>query len=280
MAILLNIAPDHLDRHGDIGSYANIKRRLVLEQDDVAVAIVGVDDEFGEATVSMLRSRGRQNIVPISVTRRIDDGLSVIDGLLFDSSVSVAEAVMDLSAIVALPGKHNWQNAAAAYAAAIALGVNATSIEQAMHSFPGLAHRSEVLAQAGGIKFVNDSKATNVEAALQALGAFSDIHWIAGGRPKNESLGILSEIAGNVTCAYLIGEAQDDFASGLAALSIENRKCGTMDAAFEAAVMAAADGATILLSPACASFDQYRNFEVRGEAFRALVDKHLQGACP
>ena len=285
LAILLNVAPDHLDRHGDIENYAAVKRRLLEDQSADGLAIVGIDDVWGQAAIEQLKRAGRSNVVSVSVERSLEYGVYARDGLVFDARVSDTSPVLDLRDIVSLPGSHNWQNAAVAYAAATALGLSTAQIQQAMEQFPGLAHRSEFIAEAEGLSFVNDSKATNVDAAVKALSSFDNIHWIAGGRSKDEPLVPIADYAGNIAKAYLIGEAQDDMAESLSAMGVEAVKCDTLDNAFSQAV---ANGkaeamATILLSPACASFDQFANFEIRGEAFRALVKDHLlaveKGSC-
>jgi UDP-N-acetylmuramoylalanine--D-glutamate ligase len=276
VAILLNVAADHLDRHGTIENYASVKTRLLTSQQDDALAIVGVDDEWGLAAVEQLRALGRSRVIPLSVTRRLDDGISVIDGELVDAAGDV-EIRFSLNGLKTLPGQHNWQNAAAAYAAASRLYFAAQHIRAAMATFPGLAHRCELIAEDAGLQFINDSKATNVDAALRALSAFDNIYWIAGGRAKDDALDPVTDYAGQIKHAFLIGEAADDMAQTLPGLGIDCEISGTMEAAFSAAVAAAAgQGGTILLSPACASFDQYRNFEVRGDAFRNLVTRHLE----
>jgi UDP-N-acetylmuramoylalanine--D-glutamate ligase len=273
LAILLNVAPDHLDRHGDIDHYAAVKQSLLTGQRDDGVAIVGVDDPWGRAAVKQLRQGGRLNVVPVSVERSLDDGVSVVDGLVFDGRSGVGDPVLDLRDIVTLPGSHNWQNAAAAYVTASCLGIATSSIQQAMNSFGGLAHRSEFVIESAGLRFINDSKATNVDAAIRALSAFDNIYWIAGGRSKQESLDPVASLLGNIAGTYLFGEAQQEMSDGLSGLGLGSQQCGTLEAAFALAVQdasATGDG-TILLSPACASFDQFANFEIRGDAFKDLV---------
>jgi UDP-N-acetylmuramoylalanine--D-glutamate ligase len=291
LAILLNVAPDHLDRHGTIENYAAVKRRLLEGQSADGLAIIGVDDIWGQAAFEQLKQAGRSNVVPVSVERIVEDGIYALEGQVFDGRLSTDTPVLDLHAINSLPGSHNWQNSAVAYAVATALGLSAAQIQTAMEQFPGLAHRSEFIAEIDGIRFINDSKATNVDAAIRALASFNNIHWIAGGRAKDEPLAPIAEHAANITKAYLIGEAQDDMANSLSAMGVESVKCGTLEVAFAQAMAAGkamVEGksgapATILLSPACASFDQFANFEIRGEAFRALVNDQLlamdKGGC-
>jgi UDP-N-acetylmuramoylalanine--D-glutamate ligase len=182
--------------------------------------------------------------------------------------------VFDLNEAKALPGEHNAQNAAAAYATARAVGVDTQTACDALRSFPGLAHRQEVIKVVRGIAYVNDSKATNPEAAARALACYGAIYWIAGGRPKTGGLEPLEPFLDRVRHAFLIGEATDRFAGALDG-KVPVSRCGTLDSAVGAARdMAERDGlpgAVVLLSPACASFDQFRNFEARGDAFRFLV---------
>ncbi|MDX1580686.1 MAG: UDP-N-acetylmuramoyl-L-alanine--D-glutamate ligase [Alphaproteobacteria bacterium] len=267
LALLLNTTPDHLDRHGSMSSYVAIKRRLVLEQDQDALAIIGVDDDYGPETVRMLREAGRP-VKTVSAKRHLADGVSVENGVLRDSEdESVA---IDLAEAPALQGRHNWQNAAAAYAAARALGVSAAQIAAGLRSFPGLAHRAEPVAEIGGVRFINDSKATNAEAAEKALTSFYDIHWIAGGRAKEGGIASLLPCLGHVKQAYLIGEAEAQFAQTLEGHATYSR-CGTLETAVREAAKNATPGDIVLLSPACASFDQFSSFEERGDAFKAAV---------
>jgi UDP-N-acetylmuramoylalanine--D-glutamate ligase len=207
--------------------------------------------------------------VPVSAEREVP-GVYVIDGLLHDGG---AEPVMDLRGIPTLPGKHNWQNAGVAYAACRAAGVSPADIKAAMASFPGLAHRQQFLGEAQGVRYVNDSKATNADAAEKALVCYEPIYWILGGRPKVGGLDGLDRHMGRIRHAFLIGEAAEDFAAWLGARGVAFTRCGDMARAVAAsAEMARRErlpGATVLLSPACASFDQYRSFEHRGDDFAA-----------
>jgi UDP-N-acetylmuramoylalanine--D-glutamate ligase len=211
-----------------------------------------------------------RKVTPVTVMGRSSEGVSVEDALLYDAEIS-AEPVLSLEGIESLRGRHNWQNAAAAYAAARALGYAPAAIEAGLRSFPGLAHRLEYVGSVAGVRFVNDSKATNADATQHALAAFPKVHWIAGGKAKEGGIDSLKPLFGHVERAYLIGEAQDAFAEVLDEAGIENERCGTMDLAVASAARHAGVGEVVLLSPACASFDQYPNFEVRGDHFRALV---------
>ena len=210
-------------------------------------------------------------------------GVYVLAGRLYDAmadgggdSRGEDSAVMaaDLNDATDLRGAHNWQNAAAAYAAARALGLSGSEIAAALPSFPGLAHRMEVVATIDGVLYVNDSKATNAASAAYALAAFDDIYWIAGGRPKDEGIEPLRPLFGRVRHAFLIGDAAQDFAAALEGRALYTVAGDLATALSAASARAAADGAdapVVLLSPACASFDQFSDFEARGDAFRALV---------
>jgi UDP-N-acetylmuramoylalanine--D-glutamate ligase len=213
-------------------------------------------------------------MVPISAERALEDGVSAAGGKLVDAISGRPVEILDLATVARLPGKHNWQNAAAAYAVTRALGLGIDEVVAGLNSYPGLAHRQELVATVDGIRFVNDSKATNADAAAKALACYDNIYWIAGGRAKAGGLSGLEEYFPRIRRAYLIGEATEVFA-GQIGKAIAIRRCGTLEkATAEAMKDARADqaaGAVVLLSPACASFDQYPNFEVRGDDFRRVV---------
>ena len=270
VAILLNTTPDHLDRHGSMDGYVAVKRRIFDWQGAGGVAIIGVDDDYGQEAVDRLESAGRK-VIPVSVMGHSDVGVSVADAVLYDADISASDPVLSLAGIDSLRGRHNWQNAAAAYAAARALGFAPASIAAGLRGFPGLAHRMENVGTINGVRFVNDSKATNADATQRALDAFDRIHWIAGGKAKDGGIDSLAPWFGRIARAYLIGEAQDAFAATLEEAGVPVERCGIMDKAIDSAARHARAGETVLLSPACASFDQYPNFEVRGDHFRALV---------
>ena len=276
VAVFLNISPDHLDRHGGMEGYVGAKKRIFSNQRARDVAIIGIDDSYSQATAMGRQRPGLGQVVQISSEFGLARGVSAVDGHLYDSTGGQAIRVGDLSEAEALPGRHNHQNAAAAYAACHALGVAPGRIMAAIRSFPGLPHRMEMVGEVEGVRFVNDSKATNAQAAEQALKTWPKVHWIAGGVPKAEGIQPLAPWFDRVAQAYLIGESEAAFAKTLNGKA-EMLKCGTLEAATQAAFDAAkASGDAhpiVLLSPACASFDQYKDFEARGDAFREIVQR-------
>ncbi|WP_119418612.1 UDP-N-acetylmuramoyl-L-alanine--D-glutamate ligase [Desertibaculum subflavum] len=274
VAILLNITPDHLDRHGDMAGYVAVKRRIF---DRVkGTAVIGVDDDWGRKIAAELDAAGRSRVVPISVERPLDRGISILDGKVAIDGRPVA--AIDLKQAPALIGRHNHQNAAAAIAAALALGLDEAAIAHGLATFPGLAHRLERIATVNGVDYINDSKATNADAAAKALAAFDRIFWIAGGKPKAGGIEPLADLFPHVAHAFLIGEAAAEFTATLQG-RVEHEVSGSLDRAVAAARVAAEQAAragakpVVLLSPACASYDQFADFEARGEAFRALVHR-------
>ena len=277
VSIILNITPDHLDRHGDISGYAAAKRRILLNQVKGDTAVIGVDDAWGQRICTEITAANHRTIWPISARQAMGRGIYALQGLLYDATDGRVTRVADLTQARSLHGRHNWQNAAAAYAAARALGVPSADAVEGLLSFPGLAHRMETIGTLGGVRFVNDSKATNTDAARQALSAYPAVYWIAGGRPKAGGIDDLADLFPHVVKAYLIGEAAPAFAQTLNGQA-PHTEVGTLDAAVRAAFADAraqfkATGIEpiVLFSPACASFDQYSDFEARGDAFRAAV---------
>ena len=273
VAVLLNITPDHLDRHGSMAGYVAVKQRIFAGQDAAQTAVIGVDDAHCAEICRALQASGRRKVVPIAIGRRIESGISVIDGLLYADAAS--EPALDLRQCPSLPGSHNWQNAAAAFAVARALGLSLAEIRAGLISFPGLAHRMERVSARHGVLFINDSKATNADAAAKALACYETIYWIAGGKPKEGGIASLLPFRGRIRRAFLIGEAAQDFAATLAG-SVPTTISGTLARAVtDAYDLARAEkrpDAVVLLSPACASFDQFTDFEARGTAFRHAVE--------
>ncbi|MBV8473610.1 MAG: UDP-N-acetylmuramoyl-L-alanine--D-glutamate ligase [Hyphomicrobiales bacterium] len=267
VGVLTNLTPDHLDRHGSMANYAAIKERLVANS---RVALVGVDDDECRAIAERLRASGR-------VVRRVS-ARSAPDADVFVEARIIRDRAepgvsCDLSAAPALRGAHNGQNAAFAFAAARALG-RSQGVCAAMASFPGLAHRMEQVGRVGRTLFVNDSKATNADAAEKALLSFRDIFWILGGKAKEGGIEPLRPLFPRVAKAYLIGAASDAFAQTLEGV-VAYERCGELANAVAAAARDAAQSKAaepvVLLSPAAASYDQFANFEVRGDRFRELV---------
>jgi UDP-N-acetylmuramoylalanine--D-glutamate ligase len=273
VGILLNVSEDHLDRHGTLAAYAAIKERLVAGVPAEGTAVIGVDDNRCAATADRLEKMGKR-VVRVSVRRPLPDGLYVEAEQIMLAAGGTARSIARIGGIGSLRGAHNAQNAACAAAAALALGLSPQAIQDGLRSFPGLAHRMEEVGRRGRVLFVNDSKATNADAAARALDSFGDIFWIAGGKPKAGGITSLAGYFPHICKAYLIGEAAEDFAATLGA-QVPHVVAGTLAHAVELAARdaGAADLAqpVVLLSPACASYDQFPNFEVRGDAFRAAV---------
>ena len=284
VSVLLNISPDHLDRHGGMEGYVAAKRRVLLNQGKGDTAVIGVDDPWCQQICTEITAANRRTIWPISAGRSMGRGVYAIGGVLYDATGERVLEVADLQRARALTGRHNWQNAAAAYAAGRGLGLTVEDAASGLLTFPGLAHRMETVGQIGQVRFINDSKATNADAARQAMSSFPRFYWIAGGKPKAGGIESLEDLFPKVAKAYLIGEAADEFAATLEGKA-PVAQCGDLATATRAAFAdaAAAGGeAIVLLSPACASFDQFPDFEVRGDAFRdavlSLMRKPAKGA--
>ncbi len=275
IAVFTNLSPDHLDRHGGMGGYFAAKRRLFAEGGPDR-AVVGVDEMEGRFLAGQLSEGAADDrVIRVSVERKLTGpGWQVFarKGFLSEYRQGKQIGSIDLRAVAGLPGAHNHQNACAAYAACRSLGFAPKVIEAAFHSFGGLPHRSQTIGEARGVRFVNDSKATNVDSAVKAVAAFENIRWICGGLEKDGGLGALAEALPGVRKAYVIGREAAQFAMKL---SVEAEVCGTMADAVARAVADAEAGDVVLLAPAAASFDQYDNFERRGEDFVREVQKHL-----
>ena len=267
IAVLLNISPDHLDRHGGMAGYIAAKQLIFEQQDPDGIAIVGVDDGDAKGLFDRLIRARSSGVMPISAERAVPGGVYADGPILTDARDGAPRRVRSLDGIETLPGVHNAQNAAAAYAAARAIGVPSDVIAAALESYPGLPHRQQLVAVIDGVRYVNDSKATNPEAAAKALSSYDDIYWIAGGRAKEGGLEVLHPYLPRVRRAFLIGEAAERLAGQLSG-HIDTEICGDLETAVAAAAGAVdSKKAVVLLSPACASFDQFASFEQRGEAF-------------
>ncbi len=272
IGVLLNLTPDHLDRHGTMENYAAIKERLVAGSDH---AVVAVDDDFTGAIAERLRAEGGPLTLVSASGASIAEGFVAQGARILRVANGQATPIANLDGIGSLRGRHNAQNAAAAIAALFAadpdrdLGL----LQRALNSFGGLPHRMEEVARLGSVLFVNDSKATNADAAEKALSSFSDIHWIAGGRAKEGGIAPLAPLFPRIAKAYLIGEAAEDFAATLR--DVPHVICRTLDQAVAQAgadvLRSRAPQPVVLLSPACASYDQFPNYEIRGDRFRDLV---------
>jgi len=274
VAVLLNITPDHLDRHGGMAGYVAAKRGIFDRQRPQDWAVIGIDDEYCRAICEGLAGR---HVVAVAVGRQASTAIIVRHGILSDE---IGREIMDLARAPALPGPHNWQNAAAAFAVGRALGLSNAAIAAGIETYPGLPHRQELILTREGVRFINDSKATNADATAKALACYDPIYWILGGRPKETGLDGLEPYFPRVVRAYLIGEAAADFERRLQAHGVATRQCGTLDRAVAAAIGDAAaehrPEAVVLLSPAAASFDQFSGFEERGNRFRSLVETSSQ----
>ena len=272
IAVFTNLSPDHLDRHGGMGGYLAAKRRLFAEGGPDR-AVIGVDEEAGRYLANQL-GEGPQDdrVIRISSGQKLEGfGWAVFarKGFLAEWRKGRQVASIDLRGVSGLPGAHNHQNACAAYAACRSLGLAPKLIEAALASFAGLPHRSQLVRERAGVRFVNDSKATNVDSAAKALQAFASVRWIAGGLGKEGGIKALLPHAGSVQKAYLIGHSAREFALDLG--DIPHEICETMERALARAAADAVAGEVVLLAPAAASFDQYPDFEARGDDFIARV---------
>ncbi|MBM3618051.1 MAG: UDP-N-acetylmuramoyl-L-alanine--D-glutamate ligase [Alphaproteobacteria bacterium] len=274
-SVLLNITPDHIDRHGTMENYVQSKLRIFDRVKDKDVCIVGLDDGYcRDAFIHLLREHSRHHLVPFSVSMNNERGIIIDNNGILHDRWEEEEILLDLNAGSKLKGRHNFQNIAAAYGTLRHLGIAPDIIANGIASFPGLAHRMEIVLEKDGVTYVNDSKATNAEAAAPALEAYNNIYWILGGRAKDGGIRQLEKYLPKVVYAFLIGEAAQEFAQTLQGKVFVNQ-CGNLETAVRQAMQLARaekrPGATVLLSPACASFDQFKSFEARGDAFRQLV---------
>lgn len=266
-AVMLNLSHDHLDRHGSMHGYAAAKAQIFARQQIGDLCVLGQDDEFTAGMAAQMRTR----MLPVSGLRPVAGGIWAEGALLRDGEGRIA----DLRDAPALPGSHNAQNAAAAAAVAFEAGLSRSEVATGLASFPGLPHRQERVGTLGGVTFVNDSKATNADSAARALASYERVVWIAGGLAKDGGIESLAPLFARIAQAVLIGRDAPMLAATLAAHGVPHKIAGTLDEALPTAAAAAQGGAApvVLLSPACASFDQFTGFEARGERFRALVQR-------
>jgi UDP-N-acetylmuramoylalanine--D-glutamate ligase len=278
VAVLLNISADHLDRHGGMDGYIEAKKRVFANQESGDAAVIGTDDAACAAICDAMAGvdgpTSGPRVIPISGHRTVQRGVYAFDRVLYDDRDAAKRPILSLESAATLPGDHNAQNAAAAAAACLMAGLTPDEIARGIESFPGLAHRQQLAAVIDGIRYINDSKATNADAAARALSSYRTIYWIAGGLAKEGGLDALMEYLPRIRHAYLIGEAEAAFAEILDG-KLPISRCGTLDKALAEAHRLAQQehrsGAVVLLSPACASWDQYPSFEVRGAEFCRLA---------
>ena len=279
IAVLLNLSGDHLERHGGMRGYIEAKKRIFGPEGSQQIIIVCIDDANSMAIFEELKGSDRQ-VVGVSIKDKVDSGVYIKSDTLFDNFTGRIQTVKDFANISNLPGSHNLQNVAVAYTIARACGLEIKEIIDGISSFSGLAHRQEKLAVIDGIQYINDSKATNGQAAARALGCYRNIYWIVGGRAKEDGVNAAFPHLSRVRHAYLIGEAATEFASKLerkVPVTIAGQLSSAVHKARENALAELGDGATVLFSPACSSFDQFQNFESRGDAFRKIIES-LPGA--
>ena len=273
VGVMLNVSEDHLDRHGTMENYAALKMLVPASVEPNGTAVIAVDDRYTREAADRIERAGKK-VVRVSVTAPLREGLYAEGTRIVGARNGKATPIAQLTAIGSLRGVHNAQNAAAAIAVARALGVSLPEIQKALTTFPGLPHRMEEVGRLGKVLYVNDSKATNADSAARALASFGDIYWIAGGKPKTGGITSLAEFFPKIRKAYLIGEAAKEFATTLEG-KVPYEMSDVLSAAIDAATRDAHGSSyaepVVLLSPACASFDQYRNFEIRGTAFRDIV---------
>ncbi|MAI49791.1 MAG: UDP-N-acetylmuramoyl-L-alanine--D-glutamate ligase [Rhodospirillaceae bacterium] len=275
IAVLLNVTPDHLDRHGGMADYVAAKKRIFRTDPGTGrqIAVIGIDDEYGQDAMRELAGDNSWQVIPVSIENPVVEGISVIDGELHDADGNTCK----IGHIRALRGRHNWQNAATAWAVARTRGLTPAQIAKAFKTYPGLPHRLEAFDEIDGIRYINDSKATNGEAAARAISSFANVYWIAGGVAKEDGLVPTVPYLKHVRHAFLIGESADAFATMLEG-EVPVTISGDLATAVKDAQRSVAkdedrypDAPVVLLSPACAAFDQYENFMQRGDHFRDLV---------
>lgn len=280
VSVFLNLTPDHLDRHGGIVGYLAAKKKIFEHSQKGDVLVLGVDDPYTDDLYASLQGAAFK-VIPVSVHKALKGGVYVDQGFLVSEIDGVPHQVLDLRDLITLKGLHNWQNAACAYAALKSRGLEDHEIIKGFQTFPGLAHRQERIAEHNGILFVNDSKATNAEATSQALECYKDsnIYWLLGGRPKEGGIQNLEAYFPQIEHAFLFGESSQSFALTLEGVTLFS-ECGDLSTALDKAYARAKEdkkkAPVVLLSPACASFDQFRDFEARGDAFRGLVHELIE----
>lgn len=280
IAVILNISPDHLDRHGGMDGYKAAKLKIMESLPEKAIAIIGVDDPESIGIAKWLTENEYKNlcVTPISGLVVPENGVGVLNGNIISNINRENEVVISLHDKTILPGAHNWQNVAAGTAVALTLGISNNIIKNAISSFPGLPHRQELVGTFNRLTFINDSKATNADATARALSCYESIYWILGGQSKEGGIGLLSKFFPKIRHAFLIGECSEEFADVLKGV-VKFTNCGTIQNAIETIKNDIPsiynDKVVILLSPAAASFDQFESYEARGDAFRVLIEEKI-----
>lgn len=277
ISVLLNITPDHLDRHGGMEEYVAAKERILEGE---GLAVIGTDDDFTQELFNKIFFAGKRKAFPVSVKAKIDEGFYVFDDYLYQNTGGNDVLIGPMNEFEKLKGLHNYQNTACVYVVAKQLGVSDEKIFNAVKGFPGLAHRQYMLCQENNVSYINDSKATNGEASAKALSSYDNIYWIIGGRAKEGGLQGLEIFKDKIEKTYVIGEASKDFSVWLKKNNFKYVLCKTLDVATKKAHKDAQKSekpSTVLLSPACASWDQFSSFEARGDFFADQVQKLVKG---
>ena len=273
ISVLLNMSADHLDRHGSMEEYIKAKARILNGKGE---SVIAVDDDFTQKLFNETFCKEERQVTPVAVQAEIIEGYYVRDGILFQNAKGKDIEIGDLNGLETLKGMHNHENILCVYATALKCGLDSTQVLEALKTYGGLAHRQYLVKKSNNVDYINDSKATNAEATAKALSSYDNIYWIIGGLAKEGGLRGLSEFESKIKKTYLIGEAQDDFAQWLDKYGMPYEKCDVLDVATEKAHIDAQKSgtpATVLLSPACASWDQFSSFEKRGDAFMEKVEK-------
>lgn len=279
VGVLLNITPDHIERHGGMEGYVAAKRRIISTGAPQTL-VLGTDEPETQAILDDLRDQRHIVLEEVSVKRTVKTGVELAGSIMVAHRLTGSKNIIDLATLPNLAGLHNWQNACAAFAACRALGLTFEAIEHGLRTFPGLVHRQQLVGTLGHVRFINDSKATNADAAGKALACYDNIYWIIGGLPKEGGLNGLEEFMPRVRHAFVIGQAEDDFIAWCETNKVPATRCHTLDVATARAAEAASQSgqdSVVLLSPACASWDQFKSFEHRGDCFAAQV-KELEKA--
>ncbi len=282
VAVHLNISPDHIERHGNLDGYIAAKKRLFANPAPNATAVVVTDDADSRGIAASVGKRGGWHLLPVSTEGAAANGVYTQGGHLFDATEGAAEHILNLAEVPVLTGRHNHQNAAAAYAAVRAAGIPVNDAVAGLRTYPGLAHRQERVGEFRGVLYVNDSKATNADATEKALIAYDTLFWVLGGLPKAGGIAPLKKLFPRIVRGYLIGQAAEAFARTIGD-AFPFAQCGTLDVALERAAQDAEAFAAghpgsrpvVMLSPACASWDQFASFEARGDAFREMIRRRI-----